>query len=149
MAKRATEADKAAAAEAGEGGNVGMTEEEMESNANMAEDYENARLEQEKANEEAAAKAAEDAKTRPRVALGTAEAIALGVGNGDSPTEGERPEGWEMVAGDVRTTSALAGDLAEVDAGAEEALRKAEAERATMVAEAQTKAEEKRNESDK
>jgi len=111
--------------------------------ANMQRDYDAAREEQEKRNAEAAEAAFEDAKTKPRVALGTAEAIALGVGNGDSPTEGDRPEGWETVAGDVRTTSALAGELAEVDAGAEEALRKAEAERAAKVAEAQAKVEEK------
>ncbi len=101
----------------------------------MSARYEQNRIDAEAENAELEAGKAEEAKNTPLVALGTAEAIALGVANGESPTPGERPEGWEAVAEDVKETSETAGENAETEEEIRVATAEAEAEIRSAAAE--------------
>lgn len=120
---------------------MGEAPEDTENGANMAEQYREAAENAQRENEEAAEQRRQDEKSRPVVALGTAEAIAMGVRAGESPTEGERPEGWEFVSEDVATTAKLVGKVAEVRAEGREQAEAAEREAQAALAEAEAEAE--------
>jgi hypothetical protein len=125
---------------------MGESPADRENGADMAKRYAEATKQAEKENEERLEAERLTLATRPVVALGTAEAIALGVGAGESPTDGPRPEGWEFVSEDVRKVNKIAGDIAEVRAegamAVEEATREADAKAAAAVAEAEAEAAE-------
>lgn len=120
---------------------MGEAPEDTENGANMAKKYREAGEQAAKENEEAEEARRQDAKSRPVVALGTGEAIAMGVRAGESPTDGDRAEGWEFVSEDVTRVAKVAGDIAEVRAEGrekvEEAEREAQAAQAEAIAEAE------------
>ncbi len=115
---------------------MGESPEDTENGANMAEQYREAGEQAEKENEETLKQRGEDAKSRPVVALGTGEAIAMGVRAGDSPTEGKRAEGWEFVSEDVTKVAKVAGDIAEVGAESNEKVEEARREATRVQGEA-------------
>lgn len=120
---------------------MGEAPQDRENGANMAQQYREAGEAAEKENAEREDQLRAEAAARPRVALGTGEAIAMGVRAGESPTEGDRPEGWEFVSEDVAKVAKVAGQIAEVraegDAEVEAAQAKADAAVADAVAEAE------------